>query len=191
VPEGPRAERHPESRGHLRLSLRDSRQLFNSLDPSPFYERDLDEDAERFLVSWAQELHPHAELRLTLYLREAPVEPEPERWLAQGVHHHFAERVQLTRAELRGLLRQGRLSLAIGLAFLVVAEVLASMTGGALREGLTIVGWVAMWRPLQIYLYDWWPLWQRIRLFARMSRMPVELRLSKLGTEIGDGLLRA
>lgn len=186
MPDGPRAGGRSESHGHLRLSLRDSRQLFNSLDPSPFYERDLDEDAERFLVSWAQELHPHAELRLTLYLREPPTGPEPERWLALGVHHHFAERVQLTRAELRGLLRQGRLSLAIGLAFLVAAEVLASMSSGALREGLTIVGWVAMWRPLQIYLYDWWPLWQRIRLYARMSRMPVELRPSK-GTDFkGD-----
>jgi hypothetical protein len=168
----------PQRHGHLRLSLRDSRQLFNSLDPSPFYEKDLDEDAERFLVSWARELHPHADLRLTLYLKEPPAEPEPERWLVQAIHHHFAERMQLARAELRALLRQGRASLLIGLAFLVVAELLASVSSGVLREGLTIVGWVAMWRPLQIYLYDWWPLWQRVRLFGRMSRMPVELRFA-------------
>jgi hypothetical protein len=30
-------------------------QLFNSMDPSPFQERDLDDDAEEFIVSWAQE----------------------------------------------------------------------------------------------------------------------------------------
>lgn len=183
MPEGAPPAAGSEPRGHLRLSLRDSRQLFNSLDPSPFYEKDLDDDAEHFLVSWARELHPHAELRLTLYLKERPSEPEPERWLVQAIHHHFAERVQLTRAELRGLLRQGRLSLLIGVAFLAACLTLAQYLGGAagvsaplLREGLTIAGWVAMWRPLQIYLYDWWPLWQRGRLYARMSRMPVELR---------------
>jgi len=175
--DGLRHDSDADGHGHLRLSLRNASQLFNSFDPSPFYEKDLDENAERFLVSWARELHPHADLRLTLYLKEPPAEPQPERWLVQAIHHHFAEQVRLTKAELRGLLRQGRLSLAIGLTFLVVAELLASLSGGVLREGLTIVGWVAMWRPLQIYLYDWWPLWQKQRLFGRMSRMPVELRI--------------
>jgi hypothetical protein len=41
-----------------------------------------------------------------------------------------------------------------------------------------IVGWVAMWRPLEIYLYDWWPVRDRIQLYRRMARMPVELRTS-------------
>ena len=24
-------------------------------------------------------------------------------------------------------------------------------------EGLLILGWVAMWKPLELLLYDWWP----------------------------------
>ncbi len=171
--------------GHLRLALRSSNQLFNSFDPSPFYERDLDADAEHFLVSWARELHPHAELKLTLYLKEPPADPQPERWLVQAIHHNFGERVRMTRAELRGLLRQGRISLAIGVAFLTLCVALAQFVGALgdgvmpllFREGFLIAGWVAMWRPLQIYLYDWWPLLQKQRLYARMSRMPVELRV--------------
>jgi hypothetical protein len=43
------------------------------------------------------------------------------------------------------------------------------------RESLTIAGWVAMWRPMQIYLYDWWPLLRRSRTYAKLSQMPVEL----------------
>jgi len=140
--------------GHLRLSLRNSDQLFNSFDPSPFYEKDLDADAEHFLVSWARELHPHAELRLTLYLKEPPAEPQPERWLVQAIRHNFAERTRLARAELRGLLRQGRASLAIGMAFLALCVALAQFVGSLgpgvtpqlFREGLMIAGWVAMWR---------------------------------------------
>jgi len=42
------------------------------------------------------------------------------------------------------------------------------------RESLTIAGWVAMWRPMQIYLYDWWPLLRRSRIYAKLSHMPVE-----------------
>lgn len=180
------ANAEPDAHGHLRLAVRTHEQLFNSFDPSPFYEKDLDGDAEQFLVSWARELHPHADLRLTLYLRNAPAEPEPERWLVQAIHHHFAERARLARAELRALLRQGRLSLLIGVSFLVgcllLAQLIATLTTGVVpalfREGLTIVGWVAMWRPLQIGLYEWWPLLQKRRLFRRMSRMPVELKIA-------------
>lgn len=122
------------ARGHLRLSLRHSQQLFNSFDPSPFYEKDLDGHAEQFPVSWASELHPHADLRLTLYLKEAPAEPQPEQWLMQAIHHHFGERLDEARAELRALLRQGRASLAIGTGFLALclfaARLLATGTTG-------------------------------------------------------------
>jgi hypothetical protein len=186
VPTGEGGAEDPNGHGHLRLAVRTSEQLFNSFDPSPFYEKDLDAAAENFLVSWARELHPHADLRLTLYLKTPPAEPQPERWLVQAIHHNFAERARLALAELRALLRLGRASLAIGITFLVacllLAQFIATVTTGVVpdlfKEGLTIVGWVAMWRPLQIYLYEWWPLLQKQRLFLRMSRMPVELRIA-------------
>jgi hypothetical protein len=64
-------------------------------------------------------------------------------------------------------------------ACLAVSQaVLGRSTGTAAsvaREGLTIAGWVAMWRPMQIYLYDWWPLRTKARTFLRLSRMPVEI----------------
>ena len=44
------------------------------------------------------------------------------------------------------------------------------------RESLTIAGWVAMWRPMQIYLYDWWPLRRHGKLYVKLSRMKVEVR---------------
>jgi hypothetical protein len=44
------------------------------------------------------------------------------------------------------------------------------------RESLTIAGWVAMWRPMEIFLYEWWPLRRRWRVFEKMSHMKVEMR---------------
>jgi hypothetical protein len=43
-------------------------------------------------------------------------------------------------------------------------------------EGLLIVGWVAMWGPLDIFLYGWWPIYSRVKLFDRLARLEVELR---------------
>ena len=64
-------------RGHrhtISLKLRDMNQLFNSMDPSPFIEKDLDDDAEEFIVSWAQEFSPKAPLKLRIYLDQWPTE---------------------------------------------------------------------------------------------------------------------
>ena len=42
--------------------------------------------------------------------------------------------------------------------------------------GLLIAGWVAMWGPLQIFLYDWWPIRHTCRLYAKLAAIPVDLR---------------
>jgi hypothetical protein len=87
--------------------------------------------------------------------------------------------------ELRLLLRRGRLSLVVGLLFLggcfLLGLLVSHFALGAFslvaKEGLVIVGWVAMWRPLEIYLYDWWPLREEQTMFSRLARMSVRLVL--------------
>ncbi len=167
---------------HIKLKLRDINQLFNSMDPSPFIEKDLDNDAEEFIVSWAQEFPPDAPVSLRIYLEQWPAE-NPKELIRQAVHNYFAHRAKLTESEFRRLMRQGRTSLFIGLVFLagcliLISTLLSGKTGTwavMVRESLTIAGWVAMWRPMQIYLYDWWPLRRRGRIYTKLSHMPVDV----------------
>ena len=162
---------HPHT---ISLKLRDMNQLFNSMDPSPFIEKDLDDDAEEFIVSWAQEFSPKAPLKLRIYLDLWPTE-DPKELIRTAVHNHFAHRAKITDLEFKRLLRQGRTSLFIGLLFLAACLLLSKMLLGheagtwaaVVRESLTIAGWVAMWRPMQIYLYDWWPLLRRSRILCQ------------------------
>jgi hypothetical protein len=172
-------------RGHphiISLKLHDMNQLFNSMDPSPFIEKDLDDDAEEFIVSWAQEFSPDAPIKLRIYLDQWPAE-DPKALIRTAVHNHFAHRAEITDLEFKRLLKQGRTSLLIGLVFLAACLLLSKMLLGheagtwaaVVRESLTIAGWVAMWRPMQIYLYDWWPLLRRRRIYTKLSHMSVEL----------------
>jgi hypothetical protein len=100
------------------------------------------------------------------------------------VHHYFEYRARLNRLELRRLFKGGQQSLIIGLGFLAMCLTLGNaISDGAAgnfrsiaRESLTIAGWVAMWRPMQIYLHDWWPLRHRGKLYEKLSRMKVEVR---------------
>ena len=53
---------------HIELNLQDVEQLFNTMDPSLFHEKDLDDDASEFILSWAQEFHrPERPLEIYLY----------------------------------------------------------------------------------------------------------------------------
>jgi hypothetical protein len=171
----------------IELRLREVAQLFNSLDPSPLREKDLDRDVEEFIVSWAQEFRPGGALRL-LILLDNPLPPAhtPEN-IGEAVRNYFAYRAEVNRIELRELLKRGRTSLLIGVTFLSICLLMGQLVSqyfptGAFfsipREGLTIGGWVAMWRPMEIYLYDWWPIRRRVKLRDRLSHMKFEVRVT-------------
>lgn len=168
----------------IELRLQELAQLFNSLDPSPFLDRDLDTDAEEFIVSWAREHRKDHELELVVHLATAP-RPERVEGTEAAVQHYFEARAEYKRRDFRQLMRRGRISLFVGILFLAgcvfLSEIVVKLgygtAGHLLRESLMIGGWVAMWRPLEIYLYDWWPLRDEIRLLERLARMRVRLIL--------------
>lgn len=166
----------------LDLRVRELQQLFNSLDPTPFLNKDLDRACEAFIENWALALPHDSRLHLTVHLERPGSASAAGELVADAVHNYYGYKIELVRGELQQLLRMGRFSLAIGFVFvaacLLLAEAITSILPGAgakiARESLTIIGWVAMWRPIQIFLYDWWPLKGRIKVyenlrFARIS----------------------
>jgi len=48
-----------------------------------------------------------------------------------------------------------------------------------LREGLVITGWVAMWRPVEVLLYDWWPMVEQRRWITKALEAPIDLRYQR------------
>jgi len=178
------------------LRLRELAQLFNSMDPSPFIERDLDADAEEYITSWAREIPRDQARELVIHLTE-PAPADRVAGVESAVRRYFATRASFKQLELGQLMRRGRLSLVVGTVFLVVCLLLGRLlansdlgeAGTIVREGLTIVGWVAMWRPLEIYLYDWWPLYEQRRQLELLAGikvrvvMPEVLANSQAGSE--------
>jgi hypothetical protein len=168
----------------IEVRLRELSQLFNSLDPSPFHEKDLDPSAEEYIVDSYKEVPRREECALVLYVDQAAGLADEGRVVEEAIRVHFARRARLLTRELRRLVRRGVISLGIGLAFLaavfVAAQAAVQLLGNnpwapLLREGLIIVGWVAMWRPLEIFLYDWWPILGERRVHDRLSRIKVRI----------------
>ncbi|MGO9935567.1 MAG: hypothetical protein ACLPV8_27675 [Steroidobacteraceae bacterium] len=137
----------------IEVRVAELKQLFNAMDASPFRDRDLDPDAEEFIVGWAREAPRASRLVLQVGLDRAPGLAEESAALQEAVHEFFMHRAQAARRRLRQLLSIGRISLLVGLVFLAVAvgmgDIVATAMKGQrlgqlLQEGLVICGWVAM-----------------------------------------------
>ena len=172
----------------IEVRVAELRQLFNAIDPSPFRERDLDPRAEEFIVEWARDLSRNARLALLVHLERSPGQADEAPLLGESIHQYFKQRALGSRRQLRELFRRGRISLVIALAFLgasiAVGDAVASFIPDSrfaelIREGLLIGGWVAMWRPLEVFLYDWWPIRAEAHLFDRLSTMPVRIEYNE------------
>jgi hypothetical protein len=174
----------------IEINIRQIAQLFNSLDPSPFQERELDDEADRYIFTAAREIGADKPFKLVIHLSgEATNEPGAAA-IEAAIRSHFLYRLQTARRDLRHELRRGRMSLAIGLAFLIVCmaarELAPALWPSALQrilsEGLLIIGWVAMWGPLEIFLYGWWPIAGTCRILERLAGLDVDLRAREEGT---------
>jgi hypothetical protein len=164
----------------IEIRLREVRQLFHHLDPAPFREKDLDPAAEAYIEDAVREIGPGRPCKLVIHLPDAELGGEAARTLPEAIAHYFAYRARQTRIEMRRLLRRGVASLVIGLLFLFACLSLrrwltASGQYELVAEGLLIIGWVALWRPVEIFLYDWWPILRQRRRFDAVARIPVEV----------------
>ncbi len=168
----------------IELKLADARQLFNTLDPAPFYGKDLDSAAEHYIVGAAREFPLQAPVKLVVHLPLVAADTEAARSIPEAIANYFAYRAAVKGQELRNTLREGRIALLIGVSFLflcIVARRFVALLGdglvsGILEEGLLISGWVAMWRPIEIFLYQWWPIGRTRQVLTKLSRAPVEVR---------------
>lgn len=173
-----------DGRTCIDVQLKTSRQLFDGRDPAPFRERDLDEHAVEYIAAAIQEIPTATSVKLVFWISEEPEPRLPSEVVVDAVRCHFSYEQERLDHQIRQHVRRGHLFLLVGLSVLVVFLSLAELTvmmplghvQQILREGLVIIGWVAMWRPLELLLYDWWPLVQQRRLARRMMSGPVSVR---------------
>lgn len=169
----------------IEIKLNEIRQLFNSFDPAPFREKDLEASAEEYIVDSIRDLRMNSPVKLVLYLPQQSCTEDQRHTVPDAIHHYFSYRSTVTEKELRFTMQQGRIALLIGLVFLflcITAQHFIAALGKTdllwliIQEGFLISGWVAMWKPLDVFLYEWWPIQHRRRIYEKLMQIPVEIR---------------
>jgi hypothetical protein len=157
-------------------------QLYDNRDPAPFRERDLDPDLVEYLVAAGEDLASIGPFKVVFWIAQHCVPEEVQ----TGYKAHFAYELERIERRRRRQRRTGQIALILGLALLVallsVSELLAPSASGAvraLREGLAILSWVVMWRPVEALIYDWLPIRRERNVMQRLHDAPTEVRMGK------------
>jgi hypothetical protein len=182
---------HASSAATVSVHVRDLAQLFNSLDPSPFWDRDLDPEAAQFIEEEFSEklsaetwhLHVHAQEGIALAAD-----------LQAAVEHYYERLANSARRSLRDEMRLGQLALLGGAAIFLLSMtargiVKSLLPGGAPRlldEGLIILAWLALWRPAEWLVYGWIAPYRKRRLYERLAAIRVSVRLEAARVEAAN-----
>src|SRR4029453_6480997 len=168
----------------IELQVNGIGELFQSFDRFTC----LNKDVEDYIVSWTRMHASDQPIKIVIYLPKTEVHTKTAKELANAFAQYFGYQAALLQHDLDELHRDGRRFLAIGLTILVSCLVLSQVEARYLAEGplsrlwdkcLPFLGWVANWRPLEIILYDWWPLARRRDLYRRLAKAFFEIKISK------------
>lgn len=179
-------DRYPNRKGKfgIELKLQDVRQLFDQRDPAPFRERDLDDDASEYIITCYQDILPKEVSFLEISFSQPLALHITEAEVIESIRSHFEYEAERVRKKVKTILKTGTQSLFIGLTFLTIATFFhglvkpsmeANFTMNFLKEGLMLLGWVSMWKPFSIFLYEWWP-WVELRnVYLNLAQIEIKI----------------
>ncbi|MGC2462340.1 MAG: hypothetical protein WA446_15430 [Steroidobacteraceae bacterium] len=162
------------------IHVRDLAQMFNSLDPSPFWDRDLDREAAEFIEDEFSEKRAADQWHLHIHAHEGAASATD---IQAAIEHYYERLANSVRLGLREQARIGELALLVGVAVFSICISLRGLLETALHglprgldEGLIVLGWIALWRPIEVLAYGWVPLYRKRRLYQRLARIRVSVR---------------
>lgn len=177
-----RLRRRPKSAAIVRIRVRQVSQLFNSLDPSPFWDRDLDSEAANFIEEEFRDRLSADTWRLVVQVHEGATSTEE---LQTALKSHYLRQANSARLALREHLLVGQLALLGGVAVFLLSMAMRALLRNSwtgispwAEEGLIILAWLALWRPAEALLYGWVPYYRKRRRYERLARVHVAVRLA-------------
>ncbi|MDH5580357.1 MAG: hypothetical protein OEY33_00480 [Bdellovibrionales bacterium] len=165
----------------IELNINRYEQLYDKKDPNPYRKRDLDEDVVEYITSSYFEVGEGKVGKLRIFHQD-DLTVEDINEMKDAIHEYFEYRTHITKVNIKYTLKTGYKSLSIGLIFLVIT-ILSSkylnlqdkVINSFLKELLLLIGWVSMWKPINIFLYEWWPFSKNKKMHLSFSSIPIEI----------------
>jgi len=168
----------------IEMALQEPSDIYDDKDPSPLRMRDFKKEVEKYITDCIREI-PHAKkLRVEFYFYEFSNEAMEKELLKKSYHDFFAFEIKIKRFELREKIKRGIKSLLIGSTFLFFCILIShlikdhndSIFKSFFLEGLNVLGWVSLWNPVQVFLYEIWPIVKERKIMERALHVDVAFK---------------
>jgi len=167
----------------IEIKLSSVMQLFNSFDPAPFHEKELDSAAENYIVDTVKDFPKKTRFKMIIYLPSDIAGRDQAMKIPLAIHNHFQYKTLVAERKFRSRFRHGRSNLLIGLTFLTIALLARQLVSSVnihliaqlFADALLIIGWAAMWEPITVLLYELWPIIQLKKTYEKISKMDIDI----------------
>jgi hypothetical protein len=167
----------------IEIDLSSVKQIFNTFDHAPFHEKELDANAEHYIVDIVDDFPLKTPFLLNIYMHGESAFDYDAKTLPQAIRSHFRYRMLEQDQIFRARFRYGRGALLIGLVFVAIAMILRQLVSTILgsshlvsqiiADSLLIIGWAAMWEPVTVLLYELWPIIKKKKIYEKISHMEI------------------
>ena len=152
----------------IEIGVKNSHQLFDERDPAPFRERDLDPQFVTYLISAVEEFSLRTKMKIRILISDfEDLKSIKILAIQDAINAYFRYESNLAKTKLRKQNRTARYFFLIGFITLIISLSLAHYIDSIklapaishiATASLLIIGWVAMWHPIEALLYGWWPI---------------------------------
>lgn len=167
----------------IEVRVRVPEQLFDVRDPAPFRERDLDESFFRYIMTSSKTVPRGKTMKILISIEKRPDSDYSETTIEDAIKRYLAYREDNQEIELQRFIKRTQIYLLLGLFILFaclggaekIPESDASWGLSVLREGLIVLGWVSIWKPIELIMYGWFPVYQELRLHRRLMQAQIDV----------------
>ena len=172
----------------IELRISHPAQFYNLLDPAPNDKKEINHATESYIINSLEDMpnDKHSSAKIVLYLEQTLYDDEKIRTdMEQAIHSHFALKLCSANQKYKLSMNKGRRYLARGLIFLIICLILSSVVTSiynqndiiyAIGQSFVVIGWVALWRPVEFYLYDRRDILDEIKMLGQLETITVETR---------------
>lgn len=158
--------------------------LYDDKDPSPLKARDLKPSVEAYITNCVREIPFAQKMRIDFYFYEFTGDDKEVKLLEKSVRDFFIYQSRVRFVDFKFSIKNGLRSLSIGFIFLFLCIFIShtflssptTLVATFFLEGLSVLGWVSLWNPVQVFLYEIWPIIGNSKTLKRCSTLEMRFQ---------------
>lgn len=169
----------------ITLKLSNIKHLFQEPEFDPFVAQLDSISGIEQIISQLKPTSLKCQVRTTILIPANQVSENLEQSTIEALQCYCSVRIEQTNNDLVSLRGQGIRALQRGLLFLAVCLLLSTLCDGLdripglirrfLSEGCLIAGWVSLWHPIELLLYDWGPYRRQQKIYQLIKDMELKV----------------